>query len=259
MAECHNGGGRMAGDWIPMRLDLREDPAVVFMATELKVREEVIVGYLHAVWSWFSRQSGDGLATIRRHDLARVLNLPDFPSLMVRAGWLIETIKEDGTALLEVPNWDRWLSNSAKNRLKKTAQRQSQRCRQNVANVGDKKATTVQERRVKKKRRSSGTSNLTQNGKSSGGAKKFRPPTIEQVMAYCKKRQNSVNPQAWMDHYLSNGWKIGANKMTDWEAAVRTWEANSFKGSKKTPNDRTGPGQKYDPSVPTKEPGYDQF
>lgn len=39
----------MAGDWIPMRLDLYEDPAVTFMAERLGEREEVVVGYLHRV------------------------------------------------------------------------------------------------------------------------------------------------------------------------------------------------------------------
>jgi uncharacterized protein YdaU (DUF1376 family) len=53
----------------------------------------------------------------------------------------------------------------------------------------------------------------------------FIIPTMEQVSAYCKERGKGINPQTWMDHYTSNGWMIGKNKMKDWKAAVRTWES----------------------------------
>lgn len=58
-------------------------------------------------------------------------------------------------------------------------------------------------------------------------------PTLQEVSNYCQERKNSVNPQKWMDHYQSNGWKVGKNSMKDWKAAVRKWEQNSFesKGS----------------------------
>jgi hypothetical protein len=51
-------------------------------------------------------------------------------------------------------------------------------------------------------------------------------PTLEQVTAYCRQRRNNVDPQRWFDHYSANGWKIGRNRMRDWEAAVRNWETN---------------------------------
>jgi uncharacterized protein YdaU (DUF1376 family) len=56
--------------------------------------------------------------------------------------------------------------------------------------------------------------------------KKFTPPTIDEVAAYCEERGNAVDPQRWRDHYESNGWKVGRNPMKDWKAAVRTWERN---------------------------------
>lgn len=57
---------------------------------------------------------------------------------------------------------------------------------------------------------------------------RFIPPTIEEVSAYCIERGNSVNPQRFIDHYTSNGWMVGKNKMKDWKAAVRTWERNTI-------------------------------
>jgi len=52
----------------------------------------------------------------------------------------------------------------------------------------------------------------------------FAKPSLEEVTAYCRERRSSVDPQAWMDHYESNGWRVGRNPMKDWKAAVRTWE-----------------------------------
>jgi predicted phage replisome organizer len=59
--------------------------------------------------------------------------------------------------------------------------------------------------------------------------KRFTPPTIEDVKAYCQERGKGVNAQKWYDHYTSNGWKVGKNKMSDWRAAVRTWEHDDTK------------------------------
>ena len=54
--------------------------------------------------------------------------------------------------------------------------------------------------------------------------KRFRPPTVEEVEAYCFERNNKVDAERFVDFYSSNGWKVGKNPMKDWKAAVRTWE-----------------------------------
>lgn len=56
------------------------------------------------------------------------------------------------------------------------------------------------------------------------GAKRFSPPSFDDVKSYCQERENGVDPQAFVDWYTSNGWKVGKNPMKDWKAAVRTWE-----------------------------------
>ena len=56
------------------------------------------------------------------------------------------------------------------------------------------------------------------------GPKRFSPPSFDDVKAYCQERGNGVDPQAFVDWYTSNGWKVGKNPMKDWKAAVRTWE-----------------------------------
>lgn len=58
--------------------------------------------------------------------------------------------------------------------------------------------------------------------------KRFTPPTLEQVAEYCKDRKNNIDPEQFIDHYTTNGWMVGKNKMKDWKASVRTWERNSY-------------------------------
>jgi hypothetical protein len=64
--------------------------------------------------------------------------------------------------------------------------------------------------------------------KPARAAKTFRPPTLAEVAAYCRERGNRIDPQAFLDHYESNGWKVGRNPMKCWQAAVRTWEKNGI-------------------------------
>ena len=55
--------------------------------------------------------------------------------------------------------------------------------------------------------------------------KRFVPPTVEEVRAYCLERGNGIDPQGFVDHYEARGWRYNGNvPMKDWKAAVRTWE-----------------------------------
>ena len=83
--------------------------------------------------------------------------------------------------------------------------------------------------------------------------RKFIPPSIEEVSAYCIERKNNVDPQKWLDHYTSNGWMVGRSKMKDWKAAVRTWEKNDFQIEKKNGSNKNSRG--VDSSNETKSAG----
>lgn len=58
--------------------------------------------------------------------------------------------------------------------------------------------------------------------------KRFIPPDVIMVKEYCLERQNKVDSETFINHYTSNGWMVGKNKMKDWKAAVRTWEKNNL-------------------------------
>lgn len=72
--------------------------------------------------------------------------------------------------------------------------------------------------------------------------KRFSKLTVEEVAAYCKERNNNVDPQRFWDFYEAKGWKIGKSPMKDWKACVRTWEKD---GQGKTPT-KGAKASKYD-------------
>ena len=58
---------------------------------------------------------------------------------------------------------------------------------------------------------------------------RFAPPTVAEVAEYCRERQNTVDPQTFVDFYASKGWMVGKSPMKDWKACVRTWERDRVK------------------------------
>lgn len=54
---------------------------------------------------------------------------------------------------------------------------------------------------------------------------RFSAPTLADVAAYCAERKNGIDPEAFVDFYARQGWKLSNGRpMVDWKAAVRTWE-----------------------------------
>ena len=63
--------------------------------------------------------------------------------------------------------------------------------------------------------------------------KRFAKPTIEEVRSYIREKGYHVDPEAWYDHYESNGWMVGRHKMVDWHASVSYWERIEKKGKER--------------------------
>ena len=66
-----------------------------------------------------------------------------------------------------------------------------------------------------------GNANVNAKGGSGG---RFQRPTPAEVRTYCEERNSTVDPEAFVSYYESNGWKVGKNPMKDWKAAVRNGE-----------------------------------
>lgn len=73
--------------------------------------------------------------------------------------------------------------------------------------------------------------------------KKFIPPTIEEVQAYCVSRNNGIDAEHFVSHYKARDWILSnGKKMKDWKSAVITWEKNNakFNGGKNASSGDTG-------------------
>lgn len=113
----------MAGDWIKMRSNIKDDPDVVVMAGALSVDEFSIVGRLHATWAWLDQHSEDGTnVRITSAYLDRLTACPGFADALRTVGWLDG---RDGS--LTFPNFDRHNGESAKRRAVETKRKQAQR------------------------------------------------------------------------------------------------------------------------------------
>ena len=54
--------------------------------------------------------------------------------------------------------------------------------------------------------------------------RRFIPPTVDEVRAYCEARKNGIDAEHFLNYYASRGWKYGNTAIKDWKACVRTWE-----------------------------------
>lgn len=74
---------------------------------------------------------------------------------------------------------------------------------------------------------------IVQADKPPAKSKRFQPPSITEVREYCTERQNTVDPEQFVDFYQSRGWRSGKTQLKDWRACVRTWERKANEGGEK--------------------------
>lgn len=66
--------------------------------------------------------------------------------------------------------------------------------------------------------------------------KRFKKPTLEEIEAYCRERNNNVNAKDFYDYYEAGQWKDAKGKpVRNWKQKVITWERSS-KGGANRPN-----------------------
>lgn len=238
----------MAGDWIPFYVSTPRKSEVLQIARETNRNRHEVIGLLMEFWAWCQGETRDRL--LPRLTIGDVCVAVGGDEAFWRAvevvGWVSFTDKG-----IEIPNADNWLSNGAKSRLSK-AQRQK-RWRENRAenvdvSVGAPPSTQASTRGEKRRGK-----------KDKGESRVFVPPTPDALAIYAAEysRQQQAKGKTWpkrefvadrfVDHYASNGWKVGKNKMKDWKAAVRNWGNRDFgdEGSQHQPSqykDLTPPG-----------------
>lgn len=170
----------MAGDWLPMRLDLAKDPAVISITAQLDglVDEEHTVGKLHTLWSWANSQLEDGNAPgVTESWIDRYIGVPGFAKALAGERWLVI-----GKAGIRFPKWDRWNAQGAKKRLLTTIRvRKHRLTTSEKGNAGSVTKALPQERREEEstgERCGSGLSSRI----SSGGSGTAPPPDVDEEL-----------------------------------------------------------------------------
>ena len=137
----------MAGDWIKLRIDLHEDPAVIAIAADLRISELEVVGCLYRIWAWADQQTTDGqLSGVTAAWLDRLIHRENFAAAMQKVGWLV--IKKAG---IQLPHFDRHNGKSAKERALNTERKRAERSRSCHADAVTK--ARPEKRREEKRRR----------------------------------------------------------------------------------------------------------
>lgn len=76
------------------------------------------------------------------------------------------------------------------------------------------------------------TSNPSTSNERGKTQKRFVRPSVEDIEAYCRELQISINAEQFINHYDSNGWMVGKTAMKDWKATVRNWYIREHPGWK---------------------------
>lgn len=224
----------MAELWVKIEKSTPDKPEIFEIAAELDIDPDAVLGKLVRVWCWVDSNSADGHIKSVTHVLIdRLTGHKGFAQAMETCGWLTKT---------EIPNFHRHLGESAKKRAKDAERKRKSR---NVSKGGHTESVTedgtqsgLEKRREDKNKDIKDMcpqvvtvhdeKNEVAIPKPKKTVKRFIKPTPAEVAQYCQDRKNFVDPEAWINHYESNGWKVGKNPMKDWKAAVRTWEKNNY-------------------------------
>lgn len=120
----------------------------------------------------------------------------------------IEPQKNNVITLISICNYDDY-QNTEPQTEPQTSRRQTTDEPQTDRNKNDKKEKNV---------------NNDNNRDKAETAKRFAPPSIDEVQSYVSEKNYSVDAESFVAFYQSKNWFVGKNKMKDWHAAVVTWE-----------------------------------
>lgn len=109
----------VAGDWIKMRTDLRDDPRVLAVADQLQVDPDLIVGKLHRLWSYADKYTTDGLIPhTTASSLDKMLGIEGFSGALTAVHWL-----DNEPQGLKIPRFDEHNGTSAKRRAQEATRK----------------------------------------------------------------------------------------------------------------------------------------
>ncbi|AMV29320.1 hypothetical protein VT84_33300 [Gemmata sp. SH-PL17] len=117
----------MAGGWIKLRTDLQSDPAVIRLASLLKLDTFGVIGRLTTVWVWADTHADrhGHVTLVSRSCLDSIALCDGFGAALESVGWLKSSPEEGGG--ITFPRFDRHMGEGAKQRAQAANRKQKQR------------------------------------------------------------------------------------------------------------------------------------
>lgn len=206
--------------WIESHQQIERHPKTLRLMSLAKIDSNSAVGLLHRFWWWCLDYAQDGdLSKYKIEEIDQFIG-PDATKALICAGWI------DSEPYLRVHDWWDWSGMFWQSKYRHQPEKwkgiRDQYMSMTVSKTGYQTCTPNRPNLTNQP-------NLTKPNQTDvvAKAKAFARPSLEDLIAYCSERKNHVDPQRWLDHYESNGWRVGRNPMKDWKAAVRTWEKSS--------------------------------
>jgi hypothetical protein len=224
--------------WIEVHDNLREHFKTYALAEALNIEQYAAVGLVVSLWTWAVDHAQDG--DLGKYPLAAIASACMWRK---KPEVLLAALQESGfiTHDLMIHDWECYAGKLIEQR---EIQREQSRARQQKRRDKISDTSRVSHAQV--------TRDVTDDSRvnnevtvpnrtipisimaasppiTRNQSRKLDPPSLEEVKAYCRERNNNVNPSAFLAHYEANGWVQGKGKpIKDWKAAVRVWENNNF-------------------------------
>jgi hypothetical protein len=202
----------MSGEWIKLRVDLADDPAVIAISAATRLCADEVIGKLYRLWAWADRQTRDGCAQgVTAEWVDSFVRKRGFAAAMVRSSWLETT--DDG---IRFPHFERHNGESAKTRALDAKRKQVQRSsvidphsfRTNSGQIPDKSVTREEKRREEQKQ------------KQTRAPKVALPPGFaisDRVRSWAADKGHT-SLEARLEHFVGYARRNGA-RYVDWDEA----------------------------------------
>lgn len=222
----------MAGDWIKIEKVTPEKPEVLAISEFLGIHPSHAFGLCVKFWIWCDSQLADGNArNVTKVTLDYVIGCENFTQALLKVNWL-----RDRSGSLEVPHFDRHLSQGAKNRAltkERVSKHKEKSNRKSVSELTEE--ALAEKRREEKSIKEGDTQRTREDSEEIDPQKETQPPrqefpSQEKVSIYAQSAPVPIFPDcaiAYFDEMEAVGW-IGKNghPIVDWRAGLRRYASH---------------------------------
>ena len=196
----------MAGEWIKMRVDLADDPAVIRIRRATGIDRDAVVGKLHRLWAWADAHTADGFAEgLDAEWVDEFTGCQGFASAMTSAGWLDS--EADG---IRFANFDRHNGKPAKVRALGKTRMQRIRCATSATESEQERNQRREEKRREEKKEEHTHTQAGKDFSERGGG--WAAEAWEQFADRWNRTERArpwtafTPPDGWVDYASRPGW-----------------------------------------------------